>query len=64
MQAEHDVAVVVDQVLGEVADEFARNLESATEIVAAHFSVSGIGRVFRDRMPRVLRRLLGVTETA
>lgn len=62
--AEDAVAETVAEVLQEVADEFARSLEDATEIVAARFSVSRIGRMFADRMPRVVRRLLGVSEQA
>nr|WP_237519770.1 phage minor head protein [Streptomyces sp. HUCO-GS316] len=63
-QAEEDVAAVVADVLDEVAAEFAAGLDTATEIVAARFSVSSIARMFRDRMPRIVRRLLGVVETA
>ncbi|MFB7337765.1 phage minor head protein [Streptomyces adustus] len=63
-QAEDDVAQEVAAVLEEVAAEFAESLSTATEIVAARFSVSGIGRMFRSRLPRVVRRLLGITETA
>ncbi|MFJ5037952.1 phage minor head protein [Streptomyces parvulus] len=63
-QAEEDLAAVVADVLAEVADEFAAGLDTATEIVAARFSVSGIGRMFRTRVPRIVRRLLGITEQA
>ncbi|MFJ3249078.1 ADP-ribosyltransferase [Streptomyces sp. NPDC086782] len=63
-QAEASVAEEVEAVLREVADDFARHLGDATELVAARFSVSRIGRMFSDRMPRIIRRLLGVSEQA
>ncbi|MEU5497966.1 phage minor head protein [Streptomyces griseofuscus] len=63
-QAEEDVAQEVSAVLTEVADEFAQQLADATELVAARFSVSRIARMFTDRMPRIVRRLLRVSETA
>jgi len=62
--AEEDVAAEVRAVLEEVAEEFAGHLEDATELVAARFSVSRIGAMFRQRVPRLVRRLLGVTEQA
>lgn len=61
---EEDVAAEVRAVLDEVAAEFAAALADADELVAARFSVSRIGRMFTSRMPRVVRRLLGVSETA
>ncbi|WP_399879968.1 phage minor head protein [Streptomyces sp. BBFR51] len=63
-QAEEDVAAEVSAVLREVADEFAAGLDDATEIVAARFSVSRIARMFTDRMPRIVRRLLRISEQA
>lgn len=60
--AEEDVAATVSEVLDEVADEFAQALAGATELVAARFSVSRIAGMFTDRMPRIVRRLLGVSE--
>lgn len=63
-QAEETVAEEVSAVLAEVADEFAREVADATELVAARFSVSRIARMFTDRMPRIVRRLLRVSETA
>lgn len=62
-QAEEDVTAVVSDVLDEVAAEFAAGLNTATEIVAARFSVSSIARMFRQRVPRIVRSLLGVVET-
>ncbi|MYR59608.1 hypothetical protein GTY54_26355, partial [Streptomyces sp. SID625] len=62
--AEQQVADEVSAVLREVADEFARDLADATELVAARFSVSRIARMFTDRMPRLVRRLLRVSEQA
>ncbi|MET8609804.1 phage minor head protein [Streptomyces misionensis] len=63
-QAEDDVAQEVNAVLTEVADEFAQQLADATELVAARFSVSRIAAMFTARMPRIMRRLLRVSETA
>ncbi|MFE9127807.1 phage minor head protein [Streptomyces sp. NPDC007148] len=63
-QAEETVAEEVSAVLQAVADEFAAALENADEIVAARFSVSRIARMFTDRMPRIVRRLLRVSEQA
>ncbi|MFF4733348.1 phage minor head protein [Streptomyces mirabilis] len=62
--AEQQVADEVSAVLHEVADEFARELADATELVAARFSVSRIARMFTDRVPRIVRRLLRVSEQA
>ncbi|MFF5968262.1 phage minor head protein [Streptomyces collinus] len=63
-QAEEDVAEEVAAVLAEVAAEFADSLAQADEIVAARFSVSRIAAMFTARMPRILRRLLRVSEQA
>ncbi|MFF3096813.1 phage minor head protein [Streptomyces cyaneofuscatus] len=63
-RAEVDVAKTVAEVLAEVALEFAAELRAADEIVAARFSVSRIARMWTSRMPRVVRRLLRVAETA
>ncbi|MFJ1695668.1 phage minor head protein [Streptomyces sp. NPDC088252] len=62
--AEADVAAEVADVLAEVADEFAAELADATEIVAARFSVAGIARMWGQRVPLLVRCLLGVAETA
>ncbi|MCX4458664.1 phage minor head protein [Streptomyces sp. NBC_01728] len=62
--AEETVAEEVSAVLTEVADEFAQQLADATELVAARFSVSRIARMFTERMPRIVRRLLRVAEQA
>ncbi|MEV0016688.1 phage minor head protein [Streptomyces tendae] len=62
--AEEDVAAEVRAVLEEVAEEFAGDVEDATELVAARFSVSRIAGMWSRRVPRLLRRLLGVTEQA
>lgn len=61
---EEDVAAEVRAVLTEVADEYARGLDEATEIVAARFSVTSVARSWRERVPRLVRRLLRVSETA
>jgi 2'-5' RNA ligase len=62
--AEEDVAAEVRAVLEEVAEEFAAELADATELVAARFSVSRIAGMWSRRVPRLVRRLLGVTEQA
>ncbi|MFD4855144.1 phage minor head protein [Streptomyces atratus] len=62
--AEADVAAEVADVLADVAAEFAAALDQATELVAARFSVSGITRMWGARVPGLVRRLLGIAETA
>ncbi|MFE4329632.1 phage minor head protein [Streptomyces sp. NPDC056831] len=62
--AEAAVTAEVGDILAEVAAEFAAALDQATELVAARFSVSGIARMWDARVPRLVRRLLGVAETA
>jgi hypothetical protein len=62
--AEQDVTREVHAVLQEVADQFAQHVDDATDLVAARFSVSRIGAMFRERVPRLVRRLLGTVEQA
>lgn len=62
--AEQTVADEVRAVLDDVAAEIAGELADATEIVAARFSLARIGRMWTSRVPRIVRRLLGVAETA
>ncbi|MFD7573279.1 phage minor head protein [Streptomyces sp. NPDC055893] len=62
--AEEDVAREAADVLAEVAAEYATALEAATELVAARFSVSRIAAMWTARVPRLVRRLLGIAETA
>ncbi|WP_019061705.1 phage minor head protein [Streptomyces prunicolor] len=62
--AEQAVAEEVRAVLDEVAAEISRGLGDASEIVAARFSLSRIGRMWTARVPRIMRRLLGIAETA
>lgn len=62
--AEQTVAEEVRAVLDDVAAEIAGELADATEIVAARFSLARIGRMWTQRVPRIVRRLLGVAETA
>ncbi|MET8746876.1 phage minor head protein [Streptomyces sp. NPDC004728] len=62
--AETYVAAEVRAVLDEVAADTAAGLKDATEIVAARFSLSEIGRRWTARMPRIVRRLLRVAEDA
>lgn len=62
--AEETVNAAVSDALTEVAAEYAAALNGATELVAARFSVSRITRMWGARVPVILRRLLGVAETA
>ncbi|MGW3447325.1 phage minor head protein [Streptomyces sp. NPDC001076] len=62
--AEQTVADEVRAILDDVAAEIAGELADATEIVAARFSLARIGRMWTQRVPRIVRRLLGVAETA
>ncbi|MGA5599630.1 phage minor head protein [Streptomyces griseoincarnatus] len=62
--ADEAVAREVAAVFDELAAEIAEQLAQATEIVAARFSLSRIGRAWTARLPRIVRRLLGVAETA
>ncbi|MFE2424657.1 phage minor head protein [Streptomyces hokutonensis] len=62
--AEVSIAEEVRAVLDDVANQIAGELADATEIVAARFSLTRIGRMWTARMPRILRRLLGAAETA
>lgn len=63
-RAEQGIARAVSQTLDEVADEFAREVSEATELAAARWSVSGIARMWKDRVAGLVRRLLGVSEQA
>ncbi|MEZ3180792.1 hypothetical protein KYY02_19490 [Streptomyces pimonensis] len=61
---EEDVATEVRAILDELADAIAAELADATEIVAARFSLSRITSMWRERVPRVMRRLFRVAQTA
>ncbi|MGW4731826.1 phage minor head protein [Streptomyces shenzhenensis] len=63
-EAETDVGRTVRTILREVAEEFADAVAGADELVAARFSVGSIARMWTSRVPRIVRRLLGVAETA
>ncbi|MER6632886.1 phage minor head protein [Streptomyces sp. NPDC000987] len=62
--AEQAVADEVRAVLDDVAADISGELGEATEIVAARFSLARIGRMWAARVPGIVRRLLGVAETA
>lgn len=62
--AEEEITAEVADVLTDVAEEFATALQNADEIVAARFSVARIAGMWSQRVPRLVRRLLGVAETA
>ncbi|MCF3960267.1 phage minor head protein [Streptomyces fuscigenes] len=61
---EEAVGRLVRTVLDEVAEAFADAVADAEELVAARFSVGSIARMWTSRVPRLVRRLLGVAETA
>lgn len=62
--AEQDIADAVAAALADTADEYGRALNGATELVAARFSVGRIAGMWARRVPALVRRLLGVAETA
>lgn len=63
-EAEADIAGLVQDLLDETGAEFADSLERADEITAARFSVASIGRMWNARIPRLMRRLLGLSGQA
>ncbi|WP_284576804.1 phage minor head protein [Streptomyces sp. 2P-4] len=63
-QAEADFTRAVADALEETADEFARAVDGATELVAARFSVGRIARMWGARVSGLVSRLLGNVETA
>ncbi|AIV35610.1 phage minor head protein [Streptomyces sp. CCM_MD2014] len=63
-EAEAEVGRTVRNVLREVAAEFTDAVRDADELVAARFSVGSIARMWTSRVPRIVRKLLGVSETA
>ncbi|WP_433856662.1 phage minor head protein [Streptomyces kronopolitis] len=63
-QAERDIADAVAEALTATADEFTDAVRDATELVAARFSVGRIARMWGARTAGLVRRLLGVAETA
>jgi hypothetical protein len=63
-ESEQQVADEVRAVLDELADQIAAELEDATEIVAARFSLSRITAMWAQRVPRIMRRLFRVAQTA
>lgn len=62
--AEEDFAALVAQALSDVAADYAAALERATDLVAARFSVARIASMWNARVPRLVRRLLGIAEDA
>lgn len=63
-RAEQDFAGAVAEALAATADDFANAVTGATELVAARFSVGRIGRMWSGQVAGLVRRLLGVAETA
>lgn len=63
-QAEADFTAALALTLTETADEFADAVQSATELVAARFSVGRIARMWGNRTKGLVRRLLGTAEAA
>ncbi|MFF4385608.1 phage minor head protein [Streptomyces sp. NPDC001552] len=63
-QAERAVTRAVTVALDATAVEFARAVTSATSLTAASFSVGRIASMWGRRIPALVRRFLGVVETA
>ncbi|MCX5326286.1 phage minor head protein [Streptomyces sp. NBC_00120] len=63
-EAEREITAAVADALAATADEFADAVGDATELVAARFSVGRIARMWGARTAGLIRRLLGVAETA
>lgn len=63
-RAEQEIAQAVAEALAEVAEKFTEAVGSATELVAARWSVGGIARMWQDRVAGLVQRLLGVSERA
>lgn len=61
---ESEVNDAVAGLLSEVAAGFVRDVNNATELVAARFSVSGIRRRWQRRVGRLVTMLTGVMRTA
>lgn len=58
------LATEVQQELNAVAREFARGIDSATELVAAAFSVSSIKKMWQRKVPRIMDSLRRITKRA
>lgn len=63
-RAEKDFTEAVAAALTATADGFADAVRGATELVAARFSVGRIGRMWSGQVTGLVRRLLGVAQTA
>ncbi|MFD8774480.1 phage minor head protein [Streptomyces sp. NPDC059916] len=63
-EAEREITAAMAEALATTADEFADAVRDATELVAARFSVGRIARMWGARTAGLIRRLLGVAETA
>lgn len=63
-ETEAQLQVLVQEALDEVAEEFAAAVDEADELVAARFSVSRIGEMWRRRVGPIMDRLLGVATEA
>jgi 2'-5' RNA ligase len=63
-RAEADVAAAVADALTATAQEFADAVQAATKLVAARFSVGRIAGMWNNRVGGLVRRLLGVSQTA
>jgi hypothetical protein len=63
-QAERTITRAVTVALDATAVEFARAVTGATSLTAASFSVGRIAGMWARRVPALVRRFLGVVETA
>lgn len=62
--AEEETAREVDRLLAEMSQEILRELDNADEIVAARFRLSSIAAMWRQKVPRLMRRLFRVAQQA
>lgn len=62
--AEEEATAAVADALAATADEFADAVQAATELVAARFSVGRIASMWNNRVGGLVRRFLGVSQTA
>lgn len=59
-QAEREFLSLVSKQLAGVRSQYLSGLDSATELVAARFSVSSIAKLWQARVPRLMENLRGI----
>lgn len=62
--AEQRITAVINTILDDIANQIATELDNATEIVAARFSLTRIAAMWARHVGRLIRALLDVAETA